>query len=614
MSNLKNIISIIIFVFIAINSFAINNIYIDTVFVFNKKIDKSILFNDYTTVYKSEVNHNINDLLEKIKSEEIRKTTNNAARGFTKDYYWIFFKFKNATHKNLEFILDNFTPNIDSVFLMAINHNTIDTIFVSGKKIAFNKRSIKSNQIYFPFKLKAKSESLLYVLKIAKIGDSLAFPLGLENKSYYFNSIKNKRLFHFIYFSVLFVIIFISLSYGLITKQNILVAYGTYALSLGLYFFSYKAYTIEYLDPNNNFILKYNSLFQVFIYIAFLFFIIVFLELKIHNKKLYNLYRNLIFLGFFVSILFLINNSLLEVYVFKFFYYLSILTLFSVPITLSKIYKKNKLAVITLIIVLVPIIFGTLTTMLVGLGFFPGSLLKYDLMLTGSFIEMGFIAFAIIYKIYIRDNNRRKLLLKELEVQKELLEAYKTGSENKNSKISNELNTKVSEQLEYIEQLIKKKANKEIITKHINDVYENIRQLSHKLSHQTLKIIGLENSLKQLVTKKRQGTDITIFINFIDFKDLFDKKGLYIYNVIEEALENAITHSQCSEVLIEIIGHNDETIFTIDDDGIGFEIDKLKSKINILNMQTRINLIGGFFEISSYPNKGTHIFFSVPVS
>ena len=607
----KNI-SIIIFIIFTLNGFSENNDFIDNAYILDKGIAETVNFNEHTTVYKSEVNYGFKELIAKIKSGDLQKSDNHASQGFTNDYYWVFFKFENITQKELDFIIKISTPNIDSVMLLSVNNNDADTIYVTGKHIKFNERTIKSLHPYFPIKLDANSESVIYILKISRIGDTLVYPVSLENTDEYFKSISNKRTFHFIYFSLLFLIIFISIVLGILIKQRILITYGIYAFVLAVYFISYKGYTVQYIFPFFPEVKEYTSIIKIFLLISFLQFFTSFLEIKKYNKWLSHIYNALTISGLILVIILFINFSATKLYVFIAFYYIAIATMFSFIITLILSYKKNKYAVVSFLLAIFPFFILTTTTTLVGLGHLPGWLLHYDLMMFGSLIEMVIFTIVIVKRINKLETNRRNLLLENAAVQKEMHEAYQTGSKNKNSKISNELDTKITEKLEDIQEMLKNETDKRIIKEHISAVYEDVRVISHKLSHQTLKIAGLKSSLKTLVNDVSENTKIKISINFLDFIDLFDKNGLYIYNVIQEAIDNAIIHSECKKIIIEIIGHDDETNFSIDDDGIGFDINKLETKTNILNMQTRIELIGGTFEINSYPEKGTNIFFSVP--
>ncbi|NJK87312.1 MAG: hypothetical protein HC906_16345 [Bacteroidales bacterium] len=67
---------------------------------------------------------------------------------------------------------------------------------------------------------------------------------------------------------------------------------------------------------------------------------------------------------------------------------------------------------------------------------------------------------------------------------------------------------------------------------------------------------------------------------------------------------------------VQLVGHKDELVVTIDDDGVGFDPSKntaIDSK-GIFNMKLRVELLGGSFEISSAANIGTHIIVSVPLN
>ena len=604
-----------IILLISINLFAKNNLYVDTVYNINSEIKENVSFNKYITVYKSKKNYNLTDVLSKTKSGELKKTTNKGSRGFNTYYYWIFFKINNTSKTKIDLILKNGSPNIDKAILFSVKNEFIDTLHKTGTSIKFSERTIQSNLIYFPIALPPNLESNLYVLKIEKLNKSLSFPLYIENPISFEKAKNFNRTFHFIYFSILIVIIFISLIFGIITKQKELISYGLYILSLGVFFFQYKAYAIEFLYPNYPIINTYLDGIKVVILITFTYFTIIFLNLKKHLKKAVIVFKVIILLSVLLLILITFNIEGTKVYSFKAFYYLGILLLLSFPYLLFKVYSKNKLAVSIFTIALGFIILGTLTTMLVGLGYLPGVLLNYDLMILGSFIEVLIFAFAIIYKFTKLEKTRHNLLLSEAKTQQELLKAYLTGSKKSNASIVSELNSDVKLKLDNIKTMVgnNDESNTEKINKSISEVYEDIRRISHKLSHQTLKFTGLKQSIIDLVFEFNKSSKANISINVIDFDDLFNKDGILIYRVINEALANAVIHSKCKNINIEIIGHEDETIYTIDDDGIGFITTKLTNKNNLLNMQSRIELLGGFFEISSNLGTGTNIFFSIPL-
>jgi signal transduction histidine kinase len=65
---------------------------------------------------------------------------------------------------------------------------------------------------------------------------------------------------------------------------------------------------------------------------------------------------------------------------------------------------------------------------------------------------------------------------------------------------------------------------------------------------------------------------------------------------------------------VEISLHNEEgfLILFTSDNGIGFELDKIKNGIGLLNMQKRVSLFLGELNINTAPDKGCAIEIKIP--
>ena len=82
-----------------------------------------------------------------------------------------------------------------------------------------------------------------------------------------------------------------------------------------------------------------------------------------------------------------------------------------------------------------------------------------------------------------------------------------------------------------------------------------------------------------------------------------------LHYIIQEALSNSVKHSNASEIDIKLFKENNEISLVIQDNGIGFSIEKLEGKkgigLNILKYRAR--LIGAAFEIQSEEGEGCKI-------
>jgi len=86
-----------------------------------------------------------------------------------------------------------------------------------------------------------------------------------------------------------------------------------------------------------------------------------------------------------------------------------------------------------------------------------------------------------------------------------------------------------------------------------------------------------------------------------------------LFLVFKEALNNVVRHSNASEVRLGIRMEQGELLFSIADNGRGLPSQTCSGDMDGLsNMRTRIEKLGGRFEINGEPGKGTRLRFRVP--
>jgi len=102
-------------------------------------------------------------------------------------------------------------------------------------------------------------------------------------------------------------------------------------------------------------------------------------------------------------------------------------------------------------------------------------------------------------------------------------------------------------------------------------------------------------------------------------KPLTNDLSILLFQAVRELLVNIRKHAKAKKVQISI-KRNKETIqIEIKDDGIGFDISALDSYcendvgFGLLNIRSRLDVVGGHFEIESHKNKGTKITLKAPI-
>lgn len=85
-----------------------------------------------------------------------------------------------------------------------------------------------------------------------------------------------------------------------------------------------------------------------------------------------------------------------------------------------------------------------------------------------------------------------------------------------------------------------------------------------------------------------------------------------LYLVFKESINNAVKHSNCTKVEIELKRKTDGLFLRVSDNGNGFEINGSNYGNGLGNMKKRAEEIGGNFEINSEIGKGTVITLQLP--
>jgi signal transduction histidine kinase len=80
-----------------------------------------------------------------------------------------------------------------------------------------------------------------------------------------------------------------------------------------------------------------------------------------------------------------------------------------------------------------------------------------------------------------------------------------------------------------------------------------------------------------------------------------------LFRVLQEALANVVRHSQASKVEVTLKSEKEHVKLIIEDNGLGFDAEKIAKGVGLDSMQERLAAMNGNLEISSQEAKGTRI-------
>ena len=155
------------------------------------------------------------------------------------------------------------------------------------------------------------------------------------------------------------------------------------------------------------------------------------------------------------------------------------------------------------------------------------------------------------------------------------------------------------------------------ITADIKDTMDSFRRIHSSLHPAMLEDLGLESSMTWLVNSIKKSTNLSIeFYSKINSEQIAFEIALPIYRVAQESLTNIMRYAKATVVSVSIVQKDDVLALTVEDNGCGFDISKVDTKLHhgILGMRERVLAINGQFNINSAIGKGTIVTFTVPIS
>src|SRR5690625_256593 len=154
------------------------------------------------------------------------------------------------------------------------------------------------------------------------------------------------------------------------------------------------------------------------------------------------------------------------------------------------------------------------------------------------------------------------------------------------------------------------------IRKNIRSSLQEVRRIIYDLRPMTLDDLGLFPTIRKHVQTMEEYSGIEIDFTLLgEEKRLVPNYEVAIFRLVQEALQNAITHANATfiKVVIEVIPN--KITIVIRDNGVGFDLEKIQDKENsfgLIGMKERVEILEGELVIDSASGEGTVIRIIVP--
>lgn len=158
--------------------------------------------------------------------------------------------------------------------------------------------------------------------------------------------------------------------------------------------------------------------------------------------------------------------------------------------------------------------------------------------------------------------------------------------------------------------------------KEANDVLgeasEEVRLISHNLHSGKIAELGLVKQIEEMARRIQAAGTINIQVNTYKMLDRLDlNKEITIYRIIRELVGNVLKHAKAKNLTIQLNRLKDTLNIIIEDDGKGFnrqKLDEKKSGIGLKNAYQEVKSMDGVLNIDSGKGAGTSISIDIPIN
>ena len=157
------------------------------------------------------------------------------------------------------------------------------------------------------------------------------------------------------------------------------------------------------------------------------------------------------------------------------------------------------------------------------------------------------------------------------------------------------------------------------VTARLAELDQSLRGIARSLETSTLADIPLGDALRREADAFRSRTSIAVDVTVAgDLDVLTMSQRIAVVRIVQEALSNVRSHSEATEVQVDLRVTEDGLDLRVADNGRGFDLRGTagaaarRGRLGIVGMNERVRLLGGVFSIESMPSVGTTVFVSIP--
>lgn len=256
---------------------------------------------------------------------------------------------------------------------------------------------------------------------------------------------------------------------------------------------------------------------------------------------------------------------------------------------------------------------------------------SYIVLISSTLLLLFLISIVIIYRKKIATERLLNLKNEELHRQKitELLKEQSLksahellrGQEQERQRIAKDLHDGVGGALAGIklkmirlEETLDIKKELNGLIQNIENVYDEIRTISHNLTPPLLKQSVFTDAVKLLVEDVENSSHLKIKLDLVSkgkINSLHENIQVEVYRILQELLKNVLLHAKASEVIVDVIKSENELTVLVEDNGKGYALNSKSVGIGLQNIKSRVERLSGTLSVDSMIGRGTAVNISI---
>jgi two-component system NarL family sensor kinase len=261
---------------------------------------------------------------------------------------------------------------------------------------------------------------------------------------------------------------------------------------------------------------------------------------------------------------------------------------------------------------------------------------ELKLVLLIALIAMLMMAFFVISFVMYYQKRRFEEEKKINDIEKNynrlLLDTALNSEENERRRIAQDLHddigtmlslTKLS--LNQLNKLVCKNGDdkEDVIMKKSQSLVEetilHVRRITRDLIPTTLERFGLLEAIEEFINTLEEDPNLVISFraNTEEFSRQGQKLELTLYRIMQELVNNAIKHANCTKIDIWLETDEEFIGLRVSDNGVGFDPEKIKENnlagLGLLGIESRLAIVNGTVQYEKPANGGASAFAQIPV-